>query len=427
VKLELESFRVDRIELGTRAGLVDGTLTVDRESLTRLLLDDPRLSAVAVDAVHPGDSARIVHVLDAVEPRRKLDPPGSAFPGVTGPPTMAGTGRTARLEGAAVVLAGLPAGADDPALWQEAVIEMSGPAAGYCPLSSTANLVLTVAPTPGLSGDETLSAMRLAAFRAAEHVADSVSPHRPDSVERLALDPVDGVPRVALVLQLEAWDTLQRTFLYGMSVEGLLPTPLHPNEVLDGAVTAGSYHLPAIRHCTYLFQNHGLVRELVRRQGRDLDFAAVVVARAMWGDYEDKRRAADFTAKLLRQLGAAGAIVSFSHGGHAVTDVVLAAEACERLGIRVATVMFEMAGEDGFDFSLVQMARDAAPLVSTGNIDAVLALPPVERMLGGDEILGIGGHAHTRHDAAGALSLPVRHLFAAASPAGNGRLAARAG
>jgi len=424
--LELERFRVDRIELSDRVGLAEGTLAVDSAALVRLLLDDVRLVAVSVDVAHPGDSARIVHVLDAVEPRRKLDPPGPAFPGVTGPPTMAGTGRTARLDGAAVVLAGLAAGSDDPAQWQEAVIEMSGPAARYCPLSSTANLVVTATPAGGLSADEALSAMRLAACLAAEHVAASVSPGRRGEVDHLALDPVGDLHRVALVLQLEAWGTLQRTFLYGMSVEGLLPTLLHPTEVLDGAVTAGSYHLPAIRHCTYLFQNHGVIRELTRRHGADLDFAGVVVARAMWGDHDDKRRAAGFTAKLLRQLGVAGAVLAFSGGGHAVTDVVLAAEACQELGIAVATVMFEMAGEDGFDFALVQMARAAAPLVSTGNIDAVLALPAVDHVLGGEEVLGVGGHARARMSAANALSRPLRHLFAAASPGGNGCLAARA-
>lgn len=402
-------------------------LTVDHRRLERLLLEDARLGGVRLDVAHPGDSARIVHVLDAVEPRRKIEPDGPAFPGVTGPPAMAGRGRTARLASVAIVLGGLPPGSDDPALWQEAVIEMSGPAARYCPLSTTANLVLTVEPAPELSSDEGLAAMRHAAFRAAEAIAAITADRAPDSVERLVLDRAPGLPRVALVLQLEAWGTLQRTFLYGMSVDGLLPTLLHPTEVLDGAITAGSYHLPAIRHCTYLFQNHALVRELIDRHGSDIDLAGVVAVRAMWGDHDDKRRAADFTAKLLRQLGVTGAIVTFSHGGHAVTDVVLAAEACARAGIGVATVMFEMAAEDGFDFALVQTAREAAPLISTGNIDAVLRLPAVTRSLGGDEVLGVGGHAQARQLATDPLSLPLRHLFAAASPAGNGHLAARAG
>ena len=156
-------------------------------------------------------------------------------------------------------------------------------------------------------------------------------------------------------------------------------------------------------------------------------YRGVVVARAMWAADEDKRRAAMFTAKLLRQLGVVGAVLGFAHGGHAVTDTALTAEACERAGIAVATMMFEMAGDDGTDFSLVQRLPSAEPLVSTGNIDALLSLPPVDTLLGGNEVLGVGGHAASRQPGNAALLLPVRHVFAAATPSGNGRLAGAAG
>ena len=404
------------------------TLLVDIPALERVARRDPRLVEVHIDAVHPGDSARIVHVVDAVEPRARLDPVGPAFPGVTGPPIMAGQGRSTRLAGMAVVLAGLPPGAENPSFWQEAVIDMTGPGARACPLAAVANLVVAVRPDPALDADEGIAAMRLAGFRVAEHLAAAVSGGEPDTRERLALESAPpGRPRVATVIQLEAWGTLQRAFLYGCSVEGLLPTLLHPNEVLDGALTAASHHLPAIRHCTYFFQNHGVVREMLRRHGDDLDFVGVVVGRAMWAADDEKRRAAAFTAKLLRQLGVAGAVLGFAHGGHAVTDVALTAESCERAGIAVTTTMFEMAGEDGTDFSLVQRLPSAEPLVSTGNIDALVSLPRVDKVLGGREVRGVGGHAESRQAGDAALLLPVRHIFAAAVPSGNGRLAGAAG
>ena len=430
MELELDSFAVDRIASGTETRLDGRTLWVDMAALERHARQDTRLSAVEVGAVHPGDSARIVHVVDAVEPRSRLEPAGPAFPGVTGPPIMAGHGRTVRLAGMSVVLAGLPPGAENPSFWQESVVDMTGPGAWACPLSATANLVLTVRPNPALAAEEGIAAMRLAVFRVAEYLAAAAAAcdGAPATRERLALESSrSGHPRVATVVPLEAWGTLQRTFLYGHSVEGLLPTLLHPNEVLDGALTAGSHHLPAIRNSTYFFQNHGVVRELLRRHGTEVDFVGVVVGRAMWAADEDKRRAAEFTAKLLHQLGVGGAVLGFAHGGHAVTDTALTAEACERAGITVATTMFEMAGEDGTDFGLVQRVPSAEPLVSTGNIDALLSLPPVDRVLGGSEVLGIGGHATSRHAGDAALLLPVRHVFAASAPSGNGRLAGAAG
>jgi sarcosine reductase len=428
MELELDTFQVDRILPDAETRLEGRTLRVDLVGLERHARHDPRLAAVEIDAVHPGDSARIVHVVDAVEPRVRIEPEGPAFPGITGPPIMAGHGRTARLGGMAIVLAGLPPGAENPSFWQESVIDMAGPAARACPLAVTANLVLTVRPDPGLAPDEGIVAMRLASFRVAEYLAGAVGRGEPGTRERLARSEAPpGRPRVAAVIHLEAWGTLQRAFLYGHGVEGLLPTLLHPNEVLDGALTAASHHLPAIRHSTYFFQNHGVVRELLRRHGVEVDFAGVVVGRAMWASDEDKRRAAAFTAKLLHQLGVAGAVLGFAHGGHAVTDTALTAEACARAGIAVATLMFEMAGEDGTDFGLVQRLPSAEPLVSTGNIDDLMSLPPMDRVLGGSEVLGVGGHAASRERGDAALRLPVRHVFAASIPSGNGRLAGAAG
>jgi len=428
MELELVSYRVRRAVLAERTAFVDGTLSVNALELSRLLLDDSRLASVEVDIAQPGESCRIVHVLDVLESRAKIEPQGPAFPGVTGPPVMSGSGSTCRLAGAAVVLAGLPPGSDDPSAFQEAIIEMSGPAAEACPFSQTVNVVVSAVPAANLSFDEATAAMRRAAARAAEYLAEAAAEERPDDVETLSLAPVArSLPRVALVLQLEAWGSIQRSFLYGLSMDGLMPTLLHPNEVLDGALTCGTYHQPSIRHVTYLLQNHEVICNLYRRHGVDLDFAGVVIQRALWASHDDKQRSAEFTAKLLRQLEVSGAIVTFAHGGHAVTDVVLTCEACERLGVRVASLMFEMAGEDGFDFGLVQGTRAAEPMVSTGNAYARVSLAAVDRVLGGEALHGLGGHATARRPAREPVDVLLSYIVGANGPAGWGRLTARAG
>jgi sarcosine reductase len=428
MRLELLTHRVREVVLGERTTLDGETLVVDARALRALLLEDSRLRDVRIDVARPGESCRIVHVMDVLEPRAKIDPPGPAFPGVTGPPTINGTGRTRRLAGATVVLASLPPSSDDPSVFQEAVIDMVGPAADACPFSRTANVVLSVVPQDMLAFDEATGAMRRAAARAAEYLAEGAGTAPPDEVEAIELLPAAGpLPRVALVLQLEAWGSLQRSFLYGQSVDGLVPTLLHPNEVLDGALTCGTYHQPAIRHFTYLLQDHALIRQLYRRHGVDVDFVGVVVQRALWAGYDEKRRSAEFAAKLLRHLNVNGAVVTFAHGGHAITDLVLTCEACQRLGVKVVSLMFEMAGEDGFDFGLVQGAADAEPMVSTGNAYALISIPEVERTLGGDALHGLGGHATARHDARGPADILLGHVAAASGPTGWGRLTTRAG
>src|SRR5205807_5655619 len=118
--------RVTAARFGDATELQAGTLTASRPELEALMAD-PALASVRVSWVSPGDSGRIVKVLDAVEPRSKGSG-GGVFPGFVSPARIQGRGETHALRGAAVVVAGFLPRA------QEALIEMSGPAAELSPL-----------------------------------------------------------------------------------------------------------------------------------------------------------------------------------------------------------------------------------------------------------------------------------------------------
>src|SRR5207244_2010142 len=126
--------------------LVDGTLYVDRDELCRMILQDDDFESVAVEVVRPGDAVRLIHVMDAIEPRYK---PGeaSAFPVMLGSPRTAGEGRTHRLAGMAVITVG-EAVAGEPTYWREAIVDMAGPGAIGSPFGATINLVLDLRPAP---------------------------------------------------------------------------------------------------------------------------------------------------------------------------------------------------------------------------------------------------------------------------------------
>ena len=71
MELELATFKVDRVELGNQTALRGQTLIVDPEAIRSFFVHDPAVEEVTIDVAHPGDSVRIVHVLDAIEPRVK--------------------------------------------------------------------------------------------------------------------------------------------------------------------------------------------------------------------------------------------------------------------------------------------------------------------------------------------------------------------
>jgi hypothetical protein len=134
--------RVTSVAMGDGTSYAGGTLTVSAAEAESVLAD-PVLASVRVTWASPGDSARIVKVLDAVEPRTKGPGGGGIFPGFLGPARAQGRGTTHVLRGATVVAAGyLPRA-------QEAVVEMSGPVAELSPLGSRHNLVVEFTPAEG--------------------------------------------------------------------------------------------------------------------------------------------------------------------------------------------------------------------------------------------------------------------------------------
>jgi len=107
---------------------------------------------------------RIVGVLDAVQPCSKGPGGGGVFPGLLGPALPVGRGETHVLRGAAVLAAGyLPRA-------QEAIIDMSGPAAPLSPLGATRNLVVEFTPAEDAAWEDVDAALRRGLVRVAAHL-----------------------------------------------------------------------------------------------------------------------------------------------------------------------------------------------------------------------------------------------------------------
>ena len=409
--------RVQGAGLGNRTSFVDGMLTVSVDE-ARAVLADAALAEVRVSWASPGESTRIVKVLDAVEPRSKGPGGGGIFPGFVGPARAQGQGRTHVLRGSAVVAAGFLPRA------QEAVVDLSGPAAGLSPLGGTHNLVVEFTPAAGAGWDAVDAAVRRGVLRLAVHLADVALDAPPDELEELP-SPVargsgTGLPRVGAVTNLQTQGLFKDVFLYGRSFGPSLPTLLDPGELDDGAVVSGQYGHPALKNPTYMHQNHPVVNELRRRHGRDLEFAGVVICPEPV-DLAGKELVSVFAARVCAAAGFDAALVTKEGGGNADGDMALKMDALHDLGIEAVGLFGEMAGADGTGPSLVVPPERAPGMVSTGNYDQRLVLPAVERALGGEELALLGVPATAE------LELPTAVVYCALSPLGWGRLTARAG
>jgi glycine reductase len=386
--LEVGVFPLQRLVFASQSHYQNGTLGINRAAMLNAIAEPQVIADIEVHLAHPGESCRIVHVLDAVPLMVKVNGRSTVFPGFFGPATPAGAGRNHRLRGASVLICGTfpdpTSGALSPA---EVIIDMSGPAAPYCACSDTANVVLVCHPAPRVSNAEFDAALHRVKLKAAVYLARTTVGIEPPTRERYQLTAVDAaLPRVVYVDLLHQQGLMAQTLLYAMHTQGLEPTILHPNEMLDGALVNGNYRAPG-RGITSAHCDNSIVRELYRRHGLDLNFLGVVVGRG-WQDTPFlKERQGWMMARVARLMGAQIAIVSADMsgtGGNNTIDFMHTIKACEHMGLRTVAMLQESGNPDGSDPTLVDDVPEADALVSVGGVGwQAPAAPAVDRVIGG--------------------------------------------
>ncbi len=374
MRLELGGIRVRDVRFGATTGLDDLVLTIDRAELVSFLEQESLFERVDLDLAHPGESCRIVRVLDVLEPRYRLN--GSNFPGALDGNGLVGDGQTRALRNVAVVET------DQLATRERNILDMTGPAAEYSPIANAHIVVLIPHPKAGAEKDDYRLAVKKAGLKTAAYLGAAAKHAAPDETQTFELPPAafnqgpKDLPRIAYVFPMHSHQhpTQQKeTVFYGSNIQGFLPAIVHPNEILDGALMF-SYSA-----FTWFAQNHPVILELYRRHGRDLWFAGVVltVAPVTVGE---KERNAFLAARLAREVLAADGILATKIGGGAVdTDLMMIYTRAEEMGMKAALIIMERYPDTGITF----VPENVNALVTPGLTRDPITLPAVERVIGG--------------------------------------------
>ncbi len=402
------------LSLGEETSYREGRLTVSAPEAAAIVAA-PALAEVRVSCASPGEPVRIVKLLDAVEPRTKGKGGAGIFPGILSPRRPTRGPETHVLRGAAVVAAGFLPRA------QEAVVDMSGPAAPLSPLGATHNVVVEFTPAPGADWEDVDTALRQGIIALAAHLAEAALEAPADVVETLpgvGEQADDGLPRVGVLTNLQTQGKFKQPFVYGRSFTDSFTTLIDPNDLDDGAVVSGQFGHPGLKNSTLLYQNHPIVEAMRRRHGSDLRFAGVVLS----PEPVDQAAKEFMSAQAARVCALAGwdaAVVTKEGGGNADADMSLAMDALEEMGVPAVGLFAEMAGRDGTGPSIVVPPMRATAMVSTGNYDERLVLPAVERALGAERI-DLVDQAATDE-----IELPIAAVYCSLSPLGWGRCTCR--
>ncbi|MEE9146675.1 MAG: glycine/sarcosine/betaine reductase component B subunit, partial [Candidatus Tectomicrobia bacterium] len=377
---------------GSQTRYQHGHLEVDKAAVLESVWRDPRIASADLELAHPGESVRIWPVRDVLEPRIKVEGLGVIYPGACGRSiTTVGQGRTHRLSGMGIVEVSSVNWHDAGGDYVEICLDMSGPWAEMLPQSKLINLCLVVEPDPGLGNEAQNEAVHKAALVVNDQIAAATRHLIPPSREVFALHEVDpALPKVVYIWCVHSPQAMSGsatafcTMTYGLT-QLMPPWFLHPNEILDGALT-GPYRTAFAMSWTVV--NNPLLLDLYRRHGVDWQFLGVISLRTEWTTQHEKQLMANQTAKLAKQLGAQGALVTWDAGGNEFIEVIRTIQACEQLGIKTVFLTSEDDATEAAPTMLEPLA-EADAIVSTSFFKTstlrIPDLPAVERVIGRQE------------------------------------------
>ena len=426
MKLEVGEIEIDDIQLGDETGIEKGVLHVSRSELRKLLLEDKRLAAVEMTVARPGDKTRIIPVKDVIEPRLRLDNEITGYPGVTDKMGRVGSGRTLALKGAAVVTTG------DIVAIQEGLIDMWGEGARYTPFSQTCNLALTFTPRRNLEPHQHEEAVREAGLKAAEYLGEAARDLEPDTTHLYELPPLSArsgelaeLPRVVYLEMLIAQGLLHDSYIYGVDAKETLPTWIHPNEILDGALVSGNCVAACDKITTYQHQNNSIILDLYDRHGKDLNFLGVVLTPELT-TFTGKVRSCEHATGLIKSIGADGVIISEEGYGNPDSDLLQNCKLLEQEGIKTVLITDECAGNDGFSQSLADTSPEARAVISTGNVSHPVRLDPAERVIGNiGSLANLAGGSGESFQDDGSIVCELNAIIGSTSEIGYHNLTAR--
>ncbi|MCL2391533.1 MAG: glycine/sarcosine/betaine reductase component B subunit [Oscillospiraceae bacterium] len=387
MRLERLYFDIERVDFCEKSDISNGTLMLAKSEL-ELLCKDTAFSRVEIDVAAPGSDCRLMNVGDITQPTVRLGKEDTTFPGLSGKMYTVGDGRSISLRGV-VVTEVVEVDVDIPSYMQ-----LSEEAVEITDFANMWHITIDAFAAPGIAKYDYLLALNLASKRVAQYIATLAANLEPDEIEIFELESKDacgvecigltcGLPRVAYLANVFCHRPYTESLIYGASMLESLPTILHPNEILDGALTNRDYDNATNADPTFVWQNHPIILELYRRHGVDLNFVGVVVSNVHHELSWKETNATMASALLANYLNADAVIITKEGGGHPQVDIGIAVDTLEgRYGIKTAIVLVEMLSAKNDSNGQIIFSSDYADaMVSTGCASFV-TLPVAKRVIG---------------------------------------------
>jgi len=276
---------INRIEKGNRTKIQNATLSININEIEKFLkLKIKTLHSIDIELVNKNENKRICKIFDIIEPRMKIKPAESDYPGVISKIGKIGDGETAILKKVAVVLI------DGRKKDWKPIIEHTDE---YLDLSSYAgiNLIcLDIRVKDGLEDQKYYENLYKAGLLLSIYICKTINSD--DYDERIILTNQKKRQKsykIGYYFQLcSAQYATQKTgpVFLGSKAENFMPTAISPTMAIDGAITRNFFEEG---FDTYHIQNNSVVHSLLKDS--EIDFKGVVIAISSLNDIDRKKYA----------------------------------------------------------------------------------------------------------------------------------------
>ena len=383
MKLTVDKVYIKDLKFSNKTYLQNGVLYVNKEDILAFAKSELCFNTLKIDIAYPGDSTRIINVVDVVQPRCKVTQ-NIDWPGVlTDDYEISGSGVTRAVEGMGIVLC------QNDTYWSRkwGSFDMSGECAVINPYAKIPELVIEPLAPADADFRQYREAVRRIGFKTSVLLARATLGQAPDSSEVFDNERhYPGLPNVAYSYQIysKQYDTrnYREPMVYGNAVPDTLPLIMQPTEIMDGSISpCGGYRCVT----TYEIQNHAIITELMRRHGKDLNFTGVLITVT---SVEAKHRnlVSKMAASLLKEvLHADGVIITKGVGGASTLCVGAIASEAEKLGIKAVPIIQVLNGKSNLSVECMISNENVDSIVCSGTYYHNFTLPPVKTLLGGPE------------------------------------------
>ena len=383
MKLTLEYVDIKDIQFADATKVENGTLYINADELKAQILQDPFIKDVNLDICRPGENVRVINIVDAIEPRVKVDN-NANWCGILSPfDEFTGRGTSRCLKGISILILDsnhvYPGG-------RFGTVDMCGPRAELSPYAKMCNLAIECikADDDNISHWDFSTSIRKACYAAGVYLAKaalSVTPDRQEILDNETVNP--DLPNVGYYQQCYAaqyqFENVPEPIYYGFTIPDSFPLLIQPQEVIDGAIAYGyGYHQAE----TYAQQNHSIIMGLMRRHGKDLNFRGMMIGTTNTDDHR-RRLASMMAANTFKDvLHCDGVILTKAYGGASHVCEGSVASACEKRGIMTVPTMQALNEHTNLSNEMLFDDQNLQSIVHTGMHFQHYDGPKVDKVIG---------------------------------------------